>query len=267
METDPWDGLVGQKRTITVTPNRDGVVSYVYKIGEDPEKQLPATADGSLTFEYTPTTVGYHDVLVASLDAAGVRSGWGDSTVAAEAPAPDVTSSDYKYEPGGAPGQTGTFTFSSPRIPVVSYKYRFNDEQWQTTTGTQVQWAPKRPGYHYLYVRGVTAEGVETDERSYMFQVKPLPPTVTSPQYPDGGPISARPGQPIEFVVTPALPGSHEVLWYIAFNTPQVVPVGADGKARFTCTSGGSFELTVSSRTPDGIVSGDVRRTCQVPQQ
>ncbi|RAS71022.1 hypothetical protein C8D87_1011323 [Lentzea atacamensis] len=76
-----------------------------------------------------------------------------------------------------------------------------------------------------------------------------------------------RPGQPIEFVVTPALPGSHEVLWYIAFNTPQVVPVGADGRARFTYASGGSFELTVSSRTPDGIVSGDVRRSYQVPQQ
>ncbi|HEX8868861.1 MAG TPA: hypothetical protein VF821_24585, partial [Lentzea sp.] len=87
-----------------------------------------------------------------------------------------------------------------------------------------------------------------------------------SPQYPDGGPIGARPGQPVEFVVTPALPGSHEVLWYIAFNTPQVVPVGEDGKARFTYTPMGSFELTVSSRTPDGTVSGEVRRTYQVPQ-
>jgi len=115
-------------------------------------------------------------------------------------------------------------------------------------------------------VRGVTESGLETDEQSYMFQVKPLPPTVTSPQYPDGGPIGARPGQPVEFVVTPALAGSREVLWNIAFNQPQVVPVGEDGKARFTVTLSSSGELTVSSRTPDGTVSGEVRRTYQVPQ-
>ncbi|MDX8028906.1 hypothetical protein SK803_01730 [Lentzea sp. BCCO 10_0856] len=265
VDVDPWDGIVGQKRTITVSPSRDGVVSYVYKIGDDPEKVLPAAADGSLTFEYTPTTKGYHDVLVASVNAAGVRSGWGDGTVVAEAPAPTVTSNDYKYEPQGAPGQAGTFTFSSPRIPVVSYEYRFNGDPWQATTGTQIQWAPKKPGYHYLYVRGVTESGFETDEQSYMFQVKPLPPTVTSPQFPDGGPVTARPNQPVEFVVTPALPGSHEVLWSISFGAPTVVPVGEDGKARFTYTPGGSFELTVSSRTPDGIVSGDVKRTYSVP--
>ncbi|WP_189252817.1 hypothetical protein [Lentzea flava] len=266
VEVSPWSGVVGQKRTITATPWRENVVSYVYKVGSGAEQQAPAAEDGSLTFEYTPTTKGRHKVLVASVNAAGIRSGWGEASLSASTPAPDVTSNDYRYEPAGAPGQAGTFTFSSPQIPVVSYRYRFDDEPWQTTTATQIQWAPRNPGHHYLYVRGVTESGLETDERSYLFQVKPLPPTVTSPQYPDGGPITARPGQPVEFVVTPALPGSHEVLWYISFNTPQVVPVGEDGKARFTYTPAGAFEMTVSSRTPDGIVSGEVRRTYQVPQ-
>ncbi|WP_158844062.1 hypothetical protein [Saccharothrix deserti] len=64
--------------------------------------------------------------------------------------------------------------------------------------------------------------------------------------------------------MTPAVPGSHEVLWYIAGNAPQVVPVGPDGKATLTCTPLGAFELTVSSRTPEGVVSGEVRRTYQV---
>ncbi|MGW4212075.1 hypothetical protein ACWEIJ_29050 [Lentzea sp. NPDC004789] len=271
VETDPWDGVVNQKRTITVTPNRRGVVSYVYKIGDDPEKQLPAAEDGTLTFEYTPTTKGYHDVLVASVNAAGVRSGRGESTINAEAPAPAVTSAEYpEYQQGGAPGVTGTFTFSSPRLPVVSYRYRFDQGPEQTTTGTQFQWTPTKPGYYYLYVRGVTDNGIETDEQLYMFQVKPLPPVVTSPQFPDGGPVTARPNVPIEFVVTPALAGSHEVLWSIAHgNPPNVVPVGEDGKARFTYTVPGSysFELTVSSRTPDGLESGSVTRTYFVPPQ
>ncbi|MCP2245446.1 CBM96 family carbohydrate-binding protein [Lentzea aerocolonigenes] len=269
VDVDPWDGTVGQTRTVTVTTRRTGVVSYVYKVGDEPEKQLPANANGSLTFEYTPTAKGDFAMLVASLNAAGVRSGWGTGEFLAEAPAPDVTSNDYRYEPGGAPGQTGTFTFSSPRLPVVSYKYKFDDEPWQSTTGTQVQWAPKKPGYHYLTVIGVTAGGVESDERSYAFQVKAALPVVTSPQYPDGGPVTARPGEPIEFVVTPALAGSREVLWNIAFNQPQVVPVGEDGKARFTVTlsSSGTFSLTVSSRTSDGVVSGNLERSYFVPQQ
>lgn len=100
-----------------------------------------------------------------------------------------------------------------------------------------------------------------------MFQVKPLPPTATSLQYRDGGPVAARPGQPVAFVVTPALPGSHEVLWSISYNPPHVVPAGEDGKARFSYPPAGASELTVSSRTPDGVAPGDVRRTYQVPQQ
>ncbi|MFI6095975.1 hypothetical protein ACIA8G_10505 [Lentzea sp. NPDC051213] len=269
VEVDPWDGIVGEARTVSVTPNRrQGVVAYVYKLGNEPEKQLPANADGSLTFEYTPIQKGDLSLRVASVNAAGARSGWGIGELTAEAPAPDVTSSDYKFEPSGAPGQSGTFTFSSPRLPLVSYRYRFDSDAWQTTTGTQVQWTPKSPGVHYLSVIGVTEHGVETEQRIYQFQVKPLPPTVVSPQFPDGGPVTARPNEPMEFIVTPALPGSHEVLWTATFGEPQVVPVGADGKARFTYTvqSASSFTLSVSSRTPDGLSSGNFQRGYFVPQ-
>ncbi|MBB5804980.1 hypothetical protein F4560_004748 [Saccharothrix ecbatanensis] len=272
VDVDVWAGLVGEKRVFTVTPNRTGVVSYVYRIGEEPEVVVPAAPDGSLTFEYTPTVPGYSTVLVASVNGAGVRSGWGESALIADAPAPAVTSTEYPgYPEGGGPGVTGTFAFSSPQLPVVSYRYRFNDEAEQTIAagaeGTaSVQWTPSKPGYHSLKVRGVTATGVETDESYFSFRVKALPPTVTSPQFPDGGPSTAKVGQPIEFTVTPALPGSHEVLWSISFNPPQVAPVGPDGKARFTYTPLGSFQLTVSSRTPGGVVSGDVTRTYSVPQ-
>lgn len=261
VEVDPWDGLVGEKRTVTVTPNRSGVTSYVYKVGDEPEKSLPANAGGSFTFEFTPAAKGDFVVRVASVNAAGVRSGWGEGEFLAEAPAPTITSDRQE----GTPGQVVTFTFSSPRLPVTSYRYQFFGEPVQTTTGTQVQLTPKKPGTHYLSVWGVTENGVESDEERFTLPVKSLPPTVTSPQFPDGGPVTARPGEPVEFVVTPALPGSHEVLWQISFNQPQVVPVGEDGKARFTYTPAGSFQLTVSSRTPEGVESGGVQRTYTVP--
>ncbi|WP_447003517.1 hypothetical protein ACRAKI_28175 [Saccharothrix isguenensis] len=270
VDVDVWAGLVGQKRVFTVTPNRTGVVSYVYRIGDEPEVSVPAEADGSLTFEHTPTAPGYFDVLVASVNGAGVRSGWGESALVADAPAPTVTSVEYPgYPEGGGPGVTGTFTFSSPQLPVVSYRYVFTDEAEQAIEagagGTaSVQWTPAKPGWYTLRVSGVTATGVGTEETYFSFRVKALPPMVTSPQFPDGGPSTARVGQPVEFTVTPALPGSHEVLWSAAYNQAQVLPVGPDGKVTFTYTPTGPFYLTVSSRTPEGAVSGDVSRSYHV---
>ncbi|WP_156076934.1 hypothetical protein [Saccharothrix sp. NRRL B-16314] len=270
VDVDPWWGVVGEKRVFTVSPNRTGVVSYVYRIGGEPEVSVPAAPDGSLTFEYTPTVAGEVTVLVASVNGAGIRSGWGESGVYADAPAPTVTSAEYPgYPEGGGPGVTGTFTFSSPYLPVVSYRYAFAGGAEQAVPagdeGTaSVQWTPTNPGFHSVRVRGVTATGVETDEAYFSFRVKAFPPAVTSPQFPDGGPSTAKVGQPVEFTVTPALPGSHEVLWSIAFTPPQVVPVGPDGKATFTYTPLGSFQLTVSSRTPGGAVSGDVTRSYYV---
>ncbi|WNV88947.1 hypothetical protein [Umezawaea sp. Da 62-37] len=269
VDVDVWSGLVGQKRVFTVTPDRTGVVSYAYRIGEEPEVSAPAAADGTLTFEYTPVTAGWFDVRVASVNGAGFRSGWTEMSIESEAPAPTVTSAGYaEYRESGGPGVTGTFAFSSPRLPVVSYRYSFAGEAERTVTGVtaEVQWAPRAPGDFYLRVSGVTAAGVVTDEKSYNIRVGKLPPVVTSPQFPADGPSTAKAGQPIELVVTPSLPGSHEVLWAIASNPPQVAPVGPDGRAGFTFTSPwtGAFELTASSRTPDGIVSGGVTRRYDV---
>ncbi len=72
-------------------------------------------------------------------------------------------------------------------------------------------------------------------------------------------------GVPREIVFTANQDGAMQVLWQISFNQPQVVPVGEDGKARFTYTPAGSFQLTVSSRTPGGVESGGVQRTYTVP--
>jgi hypothetical protein len=144
----------------------------------------PAAPDGSPAFEYTPTVPGEVTVLVASVNGAGIRSGWGESGVFAEAPAPTVTSAEYPgYPESGGPGVTGAFTFSSPYLPVVSYRYGFDNGAEQTVPagdeGTaSVRWTPASPGFHSLKVRGVTATGLLTDEAYFSFQVKALPPTV-----------------------------------------------------------------------------------------
>ncbi|WP_440901496.1 hypothetical protein, partial [Actinosynnema sp.] len=266
----PWSGLVGEKRVITFEPwSRDDVVSYAYRIGDGPEQFVPAGADGTATVEHTPTAKGTFAIRAVSINSAGYRSGVANSRLRAEAPAPTVTSATYPggYDNGG-PGVEGVFTLSSPQLPVVSYRYSFNGGQERTVPagpdGTAViRWAPPKPDHHSLSVVGVTASGVVTDSRSHSFRVRKLPPTVTSPQFPEGGTPTARVGEPIRFVVTPALAGSTEVLWRDRDSDPgTVVPVGPEGTAVFDLVPTSSyFRMSFWSRKADGTLSGELLRT------
>ncbi|MCP2094624.1 MULTISPECIES: hypothetical protein [Actinosynnema] len=266
----PWRGVVGEKRVITFEPNyRNNVVSYAYRIGDGPEQVVPAAPDGTATVEHTPTVKGTTRIRAVSVNSSGIRSGVGDGRLLSEAPAPTVTSATYPggYDNGG-PGVEGDFTLSSPQLPVASYRYSFNDGPEQTVPagpdGTAtIRWAPAKPDYSTLTVVGVTASGFVTDSRSHSFWVKKLPPTATSPQFPEGGTPTARVGEPVRFVVTPALPGSTEVLWRDhATGAVLAVPVGADGTAVFDHTpSGRYFQLTFWTRKADGTVSGDLLKS------
>ncbi|XVV06303.1 hypothetical protein ACQPW3_13305 [Actinosynnema sp. CA-248983] len=264
---DRWNPAVGDRVVVTASPwyDRPGVVAYVFQVGDGEEVTVPVDANGEARYEHTVTAPGYHRVRAASVNAAGIRSGWGEDYFEATAPTPTVTSAEY---PGGAetggPGVEGSFTFSSPRVPVAAFRYRFSGGEEQTVAagpdGTAtVRWTPKSPGGHGVQVVGVSASGWTTDTKYHSFAVKALPPTLTSPQYPEGGPSTGKVGQPIEFVATPNVAGSHEVVWRdINSSAEQVVPVGADGTARFTHTPQfpGNLVIVLFSRTPDGTVSG-----------
>ncbi|MEU7526389.1 hypothetical protein AB0A74_11675 [Saccharothrix sp. NPDC042600] len=260
------DRVVVQARTFRTRPG--GITAYVFQVRDGDEVTVPVGADGVAHYEYAVTAPGFHLARAASVNAAGVRSGWGEDYFDATAPAPTVTSAQY---PGGAetggPGVAGAFTFTSAGVPVAAFRYRFSGGGEQTVAagpdGTAaVRWTPRAPGHGGVQVVGVSAAGWTTESAYHGFVVKALPPTVTSPQYPDGGPATGRVGEPVEFVVTPNLPGSHEVLWSIGYGAERVAPVGADGTARFTHTpqSQGQLVVVVSSRTPDGTVSGQGSR-------
>lgn len=267
----PWRGTVDQKRVITFQPGfRNNVVSYAYRIGDGPEQVVPAAADGTATVEHTPTVKGTTRIRAVSVNSSGVRSGVGDGRLLSEAPSPTVTSAEYPGgDDNGGPGVEGVFILSSPQLPVVSYRYSFNGGQERTVPagpdGTAViRWAPPKPDHHSLSVVGVTASGVVTDSRSHSFRVRKLPPTVTSPQFPEGGTPTARVGEPIRFVVTPALAGSTEVLWRDRDSDPgTVVPVGPDGTAVVDLVPTSSyFRMSFWSRKADGTLSGELLRTC-----
>ncbi|ONI91555.1 hypothetical protein ALI22I_07960 [Saccharothrix sp. ALI-22-I] len=263
--TDAYEPAVGDRVVVTATPWRDrpDVVAYVFQVREGAEVTVPVDANGGATYEYTVVAPGFHLARAASVNGAGIRSGWGEDWFDATAPAPTATSTDYPTgQEAGGPGVEGSFTFSSPHLPVASFRYRFNGGEEHTVAagpdGTAtVRWTPKAPGPAGLRVVGVSASGFDTEPRYHSFAVKALPPTLTSPQYPEGGPSTGKVGEPIEFVATPNVAGSHEVVWSVGFGE-FVASVGPDGKARFTHVpqSQGNLVVQVSSRTPDGTVSG-----------
>ncbi|CAL9555315.1 hypothetical protein SUDANB95_04483 [Actinosynnema sp. ALI-1.44] len=74
-------------------------------------------------------------------------------------------------------------------------------------------------------------------------------------------------GGPADIVFTANQAGAAAFVYTLDDGREQTVPVGADGTARFTHTpqSQGQLVVVVSSRTPDGTVSGQVSRIFSVP--
>lgn len=90
---------------------------------------------------------------------------------------PAVTSAQYpEWEPGGGVGVQGTFHFTPAMPGVVSYDVRVDGEPTTIVTaapdGTGMfTFTPQVAGWHELYVRSTTANGVVSDETYYVFGV------------------------------------------------------------------------------------------------
>ncbi|MCS7478044.1 hypothetical protein ACFFQW_11160 [Umezawaea endophytica] len=269
---DPWDGVIGQRRTATFTALMSDAVSFTYRIGDGQETTVPSSADGTAQVSFTPTASGWSNVSVFSSNRDGVRSGTGWESFGVDGAAPTVTSAEYpEWTEAGGPGVPGTFTASSPLPGLVEYRYAFDGEPERTVAATSNGTAsfvrtPTGPGWSYLKVRAVADTGLVSDERTYSFRVSEREPVITSPQYPPDGSAGGRVGEPIEFTFTAALGGSTEFVYRLDYGPETTVPVGPDGTATitFTPTSTNSLSLQVFSRTPEGFVSGTTDRTFDV---
>lgn len=67
-------GGVGVPGVFTFTPAMPGVVEYTYQIDDEKPVKIPAAADGTASFTYTPTDTGWHALWVRSRTAAGIES-------------------------------------------------------------------------------------------------------------------------------------------------------------------------------------------------
>ena len=189
---DPYDPVVGDRVVITATqqwPEQPDVVAYVFQVRDGAEVAVPVDASGGATYEHTIVAPGHHLVRAAGVNAAGIRSGWGVEWFDAVAPAPTATSAVYPVgQEAGGPGVEGAFTFSSSRLPVASFRYRFQGGEEHTVAAgpdgaATVRWTPKAPGKFGLHVVGVSASGFDTEPGHGSFAVKALPRFTHVPQH------------------------------------------------------------------------------------
>ncbi|MEU6078057.1 hypothetical protein [Micromonospora sp. NPDC047074] len=158
----------GQPRTLTFAPQMAGVVEYTYRLNDEPEQTVAATADGTSTVTITPTKPGYNDVYVRSRTADDVPSGERRYRFYL-ATKPTVTSVEYPLGRTGAPaGTPGTFVFRPGMTGVVEYVYSFDSQPAQTIAAgadgsASVTWTPTTAGPHRITVHTVTAAGIQSE--------------------------------------------------------------------------------------------------------
>lgn len=174
---------LGSTATFTARTEMVNVKEYEVFLNRDPatKQVIPATADGTATFQYTPAGRGSNYVTVRARNTAGVRTSEG-STSWSVSDSPVVTSTDFPASGGRiAPG---TFTFKPRQTGAAKYEYRIDGSYLTVPAAADgsatVSWTPKESGYYSVYVRSLTASGGKSMDTNYSFYVAPDPLTVTA---------------------------------------------------------------------------------------
>ncbi|MCG5437515.1 IPT/TIG domain-containing protein [Micromonospora foliorum] len=176
--------VLGSTATFTARTEMENVADYEILLNRDPATRqvVPAAADGTVTFRYTLTKRGYTYVTVVARNAAGVRTGEGGTSWSVT-DSPVVVSTDFPSSGSGriAPG---TFTFKPRQPGAVKYAYQTAGAEGTVAAAADgtatITWTPPDSGNHTLYVKSLTADGVESMQTYYSFYVAPDPLTVTS---------------------------------------------------------------------------------------
>lgn len=180
--------VVGTTATITARTEMANVKEYEAVLNNDDKTKqvVPAAADGSATFRFTPTKAQYTHVTVVARNAAGVHTAEG-STSWSVTDGPAVTSSDFPAS-GSGRMRAGTFTFKAQQDGAAKFVYtidgtdRFRVELPVGADGTATTepWTPEISGSYTLHVTSVTASGKKSSETYHHFTVAADPVTVTS---------------------------------------------------------------------------------------
>ncbi|MFD5250887.1 hypothetical protein ACFWIW_40485 [Amycolatopsis sp. NPDC058340] len=251
-------GGVGVAGQFTFSPNGSAdVVRYDYDFGGN-MREIAAGPDGTATVGFTPTSNGWHSVVVRAWDRAGNLSPSTYHSFIVKETRPTVTSDRYPPQggPDGGIGVPGVFRFAPAMPNVVAYDHRLNDGASATVTAGQdgvaeVTLTPSTGGEHVLFVRSTDASGVKSPEREYRFLVD-ASPVVSGPENVDLG-TSAT------YTAKPRMPDVVEYDYWFASaeSTKWTVKANADKTASLPVefTSADQNLLRVQARDASGGLS------------
>lgn len=260
-----WDPStqVGSPTTFRLTPRLAGTTSYTYWFTGYQDAPVgapvtvPAEADGTAAFTWTPPTPDSVNLRVYSTDAAGTKSEVRFQYLSVDGAAPYVTRT------GGAeaPGDPGTFTFRSSMKNIAEYVYWPSSDPAHKLTvparadgSAEVTWTPTEAGNVWFTVQARNTAGVLSAEGSTFFTVYDSP-VVTSADFvrDPAGPM--RPGT---FTLTSRMAGTVAFEFAVDSYTTTDVAAGPGGTATaaYTPSTSGYHTVYVRARAADGRTSG-----------
>jgi hypothetical protein len=244
LNTDPGLPLVDTPDNVTIGKSAEftfhavlpGSTTFTYTADGDPVT-VPVGADGTAKVTVTPKTSGYLSLSVFSTTDTGQRSGSTDSYVEVATNQPTVVSTDYPENAfSGGVTVPGTFTFSSPAAGVVSYTYKFNDDDPVTVPagpdGTvAVVLTPLKVYAQTLFVTSTFADGTVSEQRRYDFLANSVAPSSSCDS---NGYV--HPGQLVHCTFTAVQPGAVSYGYALGAGPETSVAAGADGAGAMSFT-------------------------------
>ncbi|GAB2604893.1 hypothetical protein Aab01nite_78680 [Paractinoplanes abujensis] len=242
---DPIEGKAG---TFTFTPRTTGVKSYSYSFGGGVWTSIDADAQGTAVLTWTPTSGGYFDLYVFSVDAAGNRSLSSNRQFSVHALLPSVSVRAY----GAHVGDPIPVTAWSNRPDVTAIVYSFDGGPQRTIDGSYVEFdvVATRAGDSVLKVWAKLAGGSLTPPVEEVVHLDSAPRIVSRGPF---GPEAVM-QRPVSFTFTAAQEGATTVRYAVDGGPQQTVPVGEP--VTYDVPAGASYvSVEAVTLTADGTAS------------
>ncbi|MGK3205932.1 DNRLRE domain-containing protein [Amycolatopsis sp. MEPSY49] len=256
----PWDAYVGEARQCTFTPNGPSpATAYVYHLGQDDDRTVPAGPDGTATVTVVPTDYEqpYPELTVRAKLANGYVTGPSTTSFSVEAGEPEIT----PLTANPVQGRPAQFRVHATLPGAASVTYRWQDQEWATAPVDEngdatVTVTPATASWGTFIAHNTTAAGIRSGDGWVNLDVASNQPAVTSAEYPAND-VGSAVGTPGTFVFSSPVAGAVSYGYEFDGGPSGTVAAGPSGTASvvFTPTRRYPNSVRVTTTFADGVVS------------